>query len=93
MTLCDEDQDGKIEVNDQVSTILKAFYPDIDMDEVQEKINIAIEQEKEGSFEGNYIYPEEKYYGWISFSYFRYYEDNPVEVQISLDWYQNYPDK
>lgn len=92
LTLCDEDQDGKIELNNDSMAILQAFYPNINQEAVQEKIDLAIQAEQENNYEMILLELEEKYYGSISFTWFRY-EDYPVEVQISLDWYQNYPEQ
>lgn len=92
LNLCDEDKDGKIELNDASKTILSTFYPDINFEEVQNKINQAIANEKTQSYESLVIDTGEKYYGRIRFSWFRY-KDNPVQVEINLDWYQNYPEK
>ena len=92
LTLCDEDKDGKIELNNDSMAILQAFYPNINQKAVQEKIDVAIQAEKEDDYEMILLELEEKYYGSVSFTWFRY-EDYPVEVEISMDWYQNYPEQ
>lgn len=90
LTLCDEDKDGKIELNNVSSTILKTFYPDFDLALVQEKINEAIEAEKRQDYESISIDLQKKNYGRVYFNWYRY-EDNPVEVQINLTAAKDYP--
>lgn len=90
--LCDEDNDGKIELNDTTTTMLKTAYPNIDLAAVQEKINEAIENEKVQSSESVRLETGDKYYKPIYFHWFRY-NDNPVQVEFSIDYYQDYPAK
>lgn len=91
LTLCDEDNDGKIELNDVSSTILKTFYPKFDLDLVQQKINEAIEAEKNQDYEMIYIDLDEKNYSSVFFNWYRF-EDNPVEISIDVNHIKDYPE-
>ncbi|GKX67674.1 lipoprotein [Inconstantimicrobium mannanitabidum] len=89
LTLCDEDKDGKIELNDKAKNILKVVYPKINLEEAQKKINQAIEAEKNKNYDSIRSDSDDKYCS-IDFDWFRY-KDNPVEVKIRIQQYQDYP--
>lgn len=89
LTLCDDDKDGKIELNDKAKNILKVVYPKINLEETQKKVNQAIEAEKNKNSDSIRLDSDDKYCS-IDFDWFRF-EKNPVEVKIRIQQYQDYP--
>ncbi|MGL5677099.1 MAG: hypothetical protein ACRDDX_11835 [Cellulosilyticaceae bacterium] len=89
LTLCDDDKDGKIELNDAAKTILTTFYKDIDLEATQACINQSIENEKVQSYDYVALENTGKYWD-VDFDWYRY-EDNPVEIEIAIQTYTDYP--
>ena len=94
LSLCDEDKDGKVEINDETFGMIQTFYEGITLDKakIQEKIDEAVKEAAEESYNSIRLEMEDKYYGSLDFSWLTY-EDYPLEIQISGDWYQDYPVK
>lgn len=89
LKLCDEDKDGKIELNDTSSTILKTFYPDVDLNAVQEKLDLAVATEQAGKYESIKIDTGDKYCRTIWFHSYTS-KDGYIEIDINLDHYSDY---
>ena len=89
LKLCDEDKDGKIALNDTSSTILKTFYPEIDLNAVQEKLDLAVAAEQAGKYESIKIETGDKYFGWIWFHSYTS-KDGYIEIDITLDHHSDY---
>lgn len=90
LVLCDDDKDGKIELNDATKTMLKTVYPEINLEEVQKKIAEAAEAEKAKDYKSIKLESVDKYHN-VTFRWFRYKDDTPLEITIEIETYEDYP--
>lgn len=90
LRLCDDNKDGKIELNDKSKKILTTFYPKINLEEAQSKINESVEASKNKDFKSVKLESVDKY-NKVYFSWFKYKDDTPVEVNINMQTYEDYP--
>ncbi|MGH4122108.1 MAG: hypothetical protein ACREV6_04135 [Clostridium sp.] len=89
LTLCDDNKDGKIELNDKSKDILKTVYPKVNLVDAQNKINETLVSQKSNKNPNVQLETSDKYCK-IHLSWFKY-KENPVEVTIQIQQFEDYP--
>lgn len=92
LVLCDDNKDGKIELNDKTKKILQTVYPKIDLAETQKRINESIACVQKKDYKMIRLESVDKYHN-VSFRWFKYKEDTPIEITIEMQTYEDYPVK
>lgn len=89
LTLCDDNKDGKVELNDKSKNILKTVYSKVNLVDTQKRINEALASQKINKNRNIKLELSDKYCK-MYVSWFKY-KENPVEINIEIQQYENYP--
>jgi len=89
LTLCDDNKDGKIGLNDKSKNMLKDVYSKIDLVKMQTTINQSLAGEKKKTDHSIKLQTNDKYCV-IHVDWYRN-EKNQVEVTIHIQQFEHYP--